>query len=64
MGKTVATKNFRRLGVPVHDADGIVHELLAPGGGGVEAVRAEFPGVVADSSIDRAKIADVVFNDT
>ena len=64
MGKTVATKNFRRLGVPVHDADGIVHELLAPGGEGVEAVRTEFPGVVSDSSIDRAKIADVVFDDT
>lgn len=63
MGKTVATNDFRRLGIPVHDADGVVHELLAPGGKGAEAVRTAFSGIVSDGCIDRRRVADLVFDD-
>ncbi|MDA0996999.1 MAG: dephospho-CoA kinase [Proteobacteria bacterium] len=61
MGKTVAAGYFRRLGVPVHDADAAVHRLLAPGGGGVAAVGAAFPGVVIDGAVDRKALGKQVF---
>ena len=32
MGKSTAAEMLRRLGVPVSDADAIVHELIGPGG--------------------------------
>ncbi|MCW8861643.1 MAG: dephospho-CoA kinase, partial [Rhodospirillales bacterium] len=38
MGKTTTARMFRRLGVPVHDADAEVHRLLGPGGAAVSAV--------------------------
>ena len=33
MGKSTAAAMLRRLGVPLFDADAVVHRLLAPGGG-------------------------------
>ena len=47
------------------DADGIVHELQAPGQPVFEAMVAEFgPSIVpADGSLDRPAVADLVFND-
>ena len=35
MGKSEASKMFRRLGVPVYDADAAVHRVMAPGGAAV-----------------------------
>ena len=61
MGKSMAAKNFRRLGIPVHDADGIVHELLSEGGEAVEKIKKLFPAAVKKKSVDRKKIADEIF---
>jgi len=66
MGKSTASDMFRRLGVPVFDADAEVHKLMAPGGRGVAPVAAAFPGVtVADGGIaegiDRQKLGAAVF---
>lgn len=61
MGKSTAAGMFRRLGVPVFDADACVHELLGEGGGGVAAVDAAFPGVVHRGAVDRRRLADRVF---
>lgn len=63
MGKTVAAGMFRRLGVPVHDADAAVHRLLGRGGGAVAAVAAAFPGVLRDGAIDRRALGRRVFDD-
>jgi dephospho-CoA kinase len=53
MGKSEASKMFRRLGVPVYDADAAVHRVMAPGGSAVAPVDAAFPGVVTAGRIDR-----------
>jgi dephospho-CoA kinase len=64
MGKSTAATTLRGLGIPLFDADGMVHRLLAPGGAAVEAVAAEFPGVrAANGGIDRARLGQRVFSD-
>lgn len=63
MGKTAAAEHFRRLGVPVHDADRVVHRLLAEGGGAVGAVGGLFPGAVKNGAVDREAVAKAVFGD-
>src|SRR5260221_5276755 len=62
MGKSTASGMLRQLGVPVHDADAVVHILLGPGGAAVPAVLADFPGAGSIAGgIDRAKLGAVVF---
>ena len=63
MGKSAASDMFRRLGIPVHDADGAVHRLLGRGGGAVGAVEAAFPGSIRDGAIDHETVAKWVFKD-
>jgi dephospho-CoA kinase len=67
MGKSTAANMMREMGVPVHDSDAVVHELLAPGGAGVAAVAARFPGAIdrKTKGIDRKALGAAVFgNDT
>jgi len=63
MGKSEASKMFRRLGVPVYDADAAVHRIMAPGGSAVAPVDAAFPGVVAEGRIDRQALGQRVLGD-
>jgi dephospho-CoA kinase len=61
MGKSATAAMFRRLGVPLHDADACVHGLYAPGGGGTEAIALAFPGSLApDGGVDRAALGRMV----
>ena len=62
MGKTEASKTFRRLGVPVFDADAIVHKLLAIKGEAVTQVAAEFPKAVRGGAVDRQALGAMVFD--
>ena len=56
MGKSTAAGMLRRLGVPLFDADAVVHRLLGPGGDAVAAVEALFPGVRDETgAIDRRR---------
>ena len=64
MGKTTTAAMARRLGVPVHDADAVVHRLLAAGGAAVSAVEAAFPGAVRNGAVDRAALGAIVFADS
>jgi dephospho-CoA kinase len=64
-GKSYVLARFRALGVPVIDADELAHEALAPGTPAASQVVERFgAGVLrADRSIDRRKLAVVVFGD-
>ena len=64
MGKSTAAAMFRRLGVPVYDADRAVHRLLARGGAAVAEIEGAFPGVSVDGAVDRGKLAARVFGDS
>ncbi len=62
MGKSVAARSFRCLGVPVFDADATVHRLFQPGGAAVAPVLAAFPGSGdASGGIDRRALGRLVF---
>ncbi len=63
MGKSTAAATFRRLGVPVYEADRAVHRLLAKRGAAVAAVARAFPGVVREGKIDRQALGALVFRD-
>ena len=63
MGKTTTAEAFRRLGIPVHNADAVVHKLFARGGAAVGPVGKAFPGVVKDGAIDRSVLGARVLGD-
>jgi dephospho-CoA kinase len=66
MGKSTAAAMLRRLGVPLFDADLVVHRLLAPSGAAVRSVSAAFPGVEVEAEaggIDRVLLGQRVFTD-
>ncbi len=63
MGKSTAAAMFRRLGVPVYDADRAVHRLMSSGGLAVPMIEAAFPGVVRNGAVDRAALGARVFGD-
>jgi len=64
-GKSEVTKRFAALGATIIDADGLAREVVAVGTPGLEAVVAEFGETVraADGSLDRDKVAALVFTD-
>jgi dephospho-CoA kinase len=63
MGKTTVAAMFADAGVPVFDADAVVHELQGPGGALVEALEAEFPGTTGDAGVDRSALRKAVLED-
>jgi dephospho-CoA kinase len=63
MGKSTAANMLRRLGVPVHDSDAVVHRLMSVGGDAVAAVGNEFAGVVHNGIVDRVELGKRVFVD-
>jgi len=63
MGKSTAAKAFRRLRVPVFDADATVHRLQGPGGAAVRPIEAAFPGTTREGRVDRAALRAVALAD-
>jgi dephospho-CoA kinase len=61
MGKSTAARFFAEAGVPVHDADAVVHRLYE--GEAVPLIEAAFPGTIAGGKVDRAKLAQRVLSD-
>lgn len=62
-GKSTAAAAFRRMGVPVFDADAAVHRLQARGGRAVAPIAAAFPGSVRDGRVDREALRRAVLGD-
>jgi dephospho-CoA kinase len=64
-GKSLFSRELCRLGTDILDTDDVTHDLEAPGGVAVSAVRLLFgDGVIrADGGVDREALASVVFND-
>jgi dephospho-CoA kinase len=64
-GKSTVSAALALRGAVVVDADAVVRELQAPGGSVLAAMVDHFgPGILqADGSLDRQKVADIVFGD-
>jgi dephospho-CoA kinase len=64
-GKSAAADEFARLGATLVDTDAIAHELTAPGGAAIDAVRAQFGDGAIDASgaMDRVQMRARVFAD-
>ena len=58
MGKSATAAMFRALGVPVHDADAVVHALYR--GAAVPLIAKAFPGTAADGVVDRSALGQEV----
>src|SRR5271155_4004652 len=63
MGKSTAAAAFRRAGVPVFDADAIVHALQRPHGRALAAIEKTFPGTVVGGVLNRAALRTKVLAD-
>jgi dephospho-CoA kinase len=63
MGKSTAAAAFRRLRVPVFDADAAVHRLQGRGGAAVRPIEAAFPGTTRDGRVDREALRARVLGD-
>jgi dephospho-CoA kinase len=60
MGKSTVASMFAAEGVPVFDADAVVHRLQGPGGALVAEIERLFPGTTASGAVDRALLAGAV----
>lgn len=63
-GKSTTAGLFREWGIPVHDADAAVHEMMEPGGVAVESVVEAFGREILapDGSINRQQLGAEVFS--
>src|SRR6266404_1674515 len=61
MGKSTTAKFFAEEGVPVHDADAVVHRLYEREA--TPLIEAAFPGTTSGGKVDRDKLGKRVFGD-
>lgn len=63
MGKSATASMFAEAGVPVYDADAVVHALYEKGGAAVGPVGEVFAEAIVDGAVDRARLRDLVLPD-
>ena len=63
MGKSTTAKMFVEEGVPVWDADAVVHDLYAKGGAAVPMFEQELPDAVIDGQVDRGQLREMISED-
>ena len=59
-GKSSVAAMFKELGAAVIDADYIVSELYAPGGGAAARLVPEFQDAIADGAVDKQKLSAIL----
>ncbi len=64
-GKSLVSSEFRKLGVPVLDADQVSRAVVEPGQPALHHIRREFGGEVLlpDGRLDRRRMREIVFAD-
>ena len=60
MGKSTVSRMFAAEGVPVFDADRVVHHLQGPEGALVAEIESHFPGTTGPGGVDRGALAERV----
>jgi dephospho-CoA kinase len=60
MGKSTVARMFAAEGVPVFDADAVVHNLQGPAGALVAGIEAAFPGTTGPEGVNRSTLAERV----
>jgi dephospho-CoA kinase len=60
MGKSTVARMFEAQGVPVFDADAVVHRLQGTEGELVAAIEARFPGTTGSDGVNRSALAERV----
>lgn len=63
MGKSTVSRMFAAEGVPVFDADAVVHRLQGPEGAMVDEIEAHFPGTTDASGVNRTALAERVLGE-
>lgn len=63
MGKSTTARMFLDEGVPVFDADRVVHRLQGPRGRALPAIEQRFPGTTGANGLDRIAMGKIAFND-
>ena len=63
MGKSTTAGFFREFGVPVWDADAVVHTIYAEGGAAVEPIREVAAEATENGFVDRSVLKDLISKD-
>ena len=63
MGKSTTAALFAAQGVPVWDADAVVHQLYGLNGGAVEPLRAVIPQAIQNDTVDRLLLRKALLGD-
>jgi len=63
MGKSTISKQFKRLGFKVFDADEVVHQLYSYNGKAVELINQVYPDVIVNQSVSRPLLMNKIMND-
>jgi dephospho-CoA kinase len=63
MGKSTVAKMFVEEGVPVFDADAVVHRLQGPEGALVAEIESRFPGTTGPEGVNRGALAERVLGE-
>ena len=63
MGKSTVARMFEEEGVPLFDADAVVHQFQGPEGELVAAIEARFPGTTGEAGVNRTALAERVLGE-
>ena len=63
MGKSTVSRMFAAEGVPVFDADAVVHRLQGPEGALVAEIESHFPGTTGPEGVNRSALAERVLGE-